>query len=239
MQEETTRQRTDANESQSCGFCGEEDTLIQPDTLETGSDLHPNSMDAGSHSYSAEPYPEPAKPPIGGLIFVFSSLFILIALLIGIVIHLLSAPIKARDLNSINGCPELYGLTFGMTVDQVSDLIKVDHRAYPANIVYPGSTICLDENAGYEMYGLPVDAALCAFNGDELTVVLLSFLPEDASFTEVSTLYEKIYGPPSYVSSSSYSAIWLGEQTTIDVYERTYSSGEKSIVVAYSMTDAG
>ena len=146
--------------------------------------------------------------------------------------------IDIRDIDEIDGCPEFFDVRFGMTAEQASALVDIEHIAvtgYETSLGSEDSLICLEEGAEYELYGIPVDDVLCGFDVLELDTVLIIFSKEDASMSSIVDLYIKVYGEPT--QSSSRYTIWSGKMTTIDIYDsQLVDADDNVIVVRYEMS---
>lgn len=155
-----------------------------------------------------------------------------------IVPKLIPVAVEKQDINAINGCPEFYNVQFGMTAQQASALIEIEHRAitgYENSLGSVDSSIFLEEGTKYSLYGISASNVLCYFDGLNLETILIIFSKEDTSLSKVIDLYTKIYGEPT--KKVALSAAWAGEKTTIDVFDAQLMDIEdEEIIVRYRET---
>ena len=146
--------------------------------------------------------------------------------------------VEEQDINSINGCPEFYNIQFGMTAQQASALVEIEHKAitgYENSFGSVDSSLYLQEGTEYDVYGLPTSHVLCYFDGLKLETILFVFPKKDVSLSKVVDLYTKIYGEPT--TRNTLSATWSGALTTIDVFDALLTDGEdEEIIVRYRET---
>lgn len=155
-----------------------------------------------------------------------------------IIPKLIPVVVEEQDINGINGCPEFYNIQFGMTAQQASALVKIEHKAitgYENSFGSVDSSLYLQEGTEYDVYGLPTSHVLCYFDGLKLETILFVFPKEEVSLSKVVDLYTKIYGEPT--TRSTLSATWSGTQTTIDVFDALLTDGDdEEIIVRYRET---
>lgn len=140
------------------------------------------------------------------------------------------------DLNTVNGSPEFYDLTWGMSTEEVDELIKVKHQTYYGST--DGDSVTdgfIYTEKGFKVYHLQAEKAYCNFGGNTLKSVML-IIPkgENSAVTledVVSTLTE-VYGPTTSANT------WVGPITTIGVLdEQEFDQTDKNIVIRYTRTE--
>jgi len=195
--------------------------------------------------HSIEPVPtdssvakKPMRKKIWTIIIAILAVAILACAALFIVPKLIPVAVEKQDINTINGCPEFYNVQFGMTAQQASALIGIEHKAitgYENSFGSFDSAIYLPEGTEYSLYGIPTSNVLGYFDGLKLESVLIIFPKEDASLSKVVDLYTKIYGEPA--ETDTFSATWSGKLTTIDVFDAQLTDNEKEeIIVRYRMS---
>lgn len=136
--------------------------------------------------------------------------------------------VEILDIHEIYGCPELFGLEFGMTVEETTAAIQIDDVAATAFTVNGSTLVSLPPKAQYTLYDLPVQDFLCSFDDGALQMVVLEFDKETVTYEQVIGLYTQIYGQPS--ESNATRAIWRGNKTAITLFAE---SDEDAYVVRY------
>ena len=131
--------------------------------------------------------------------------------------------IKQRDIDTINGCPEFFGLSFGMSGEEVSDKISVEHRAIAAG---SGAWIDYDLSEPCSTYGVQLLDVRCSYDADKLDKVTLVFSESNLTYESAVSLYREIYGTPTTFVSKT---MWSGKYTDI-----TISENEDKINILYS-----
>ena len=122
--------------------------------------------------------------------------------------------ITKQDINSINGCPELFDITFDMPLETVSEKIKIEHTTKNGSMTADGDpVITKDLDAQFQLYNLPVEHFVCDFDRGYLTNVLFGFSKEKVTYEQLTELYEKIYGASTETSMQH--TIWKGAKTTV------------------------
>lgn len=153
--------------------------------------------------------------------------------------------VKPQDINTINGCPEFYKLEFGITVDEASNLIKLEHTSteglddstidtFGLDEVNRDSHIYIDEDEIFYLYGKKTEYVYIGFDEKYLDSVMFTFSKDSYSLDDIAALYKRIYGQAT--ETNSISSTWSGKKTTIDVFEYTSDDGESEIVVRYLIT---
>ena len=174
--------------------------------------------------------------------FKIWALIVAVAVVIGlsvfVVLSLVAPKVEKHDINSINGCPEFFGVEFGMSADQASALIEVEHKAitgYESSLGSRDSSIYIEGELDYELYGIPVKDVYCGFDVLKMDSVLFVFSKKDTTLSDVIDLYLEIYGPAKRTSLTM--TTWIGTKTTIDVYDSVLlENDDDEIIVRYTIT---
>ena len=163
---------------------------------------------------------------------------VVVGLSVFVVLSLIAPKVEKHDIDSINGCPEFYGVEFGMSADQASALIEVEHKAitgYESSFGSRDSSIYIEGKLDYELYGIPVKDVYCGFDVLKMDSVLLVFSKKDTTLSDVIDLYLEIYGPAKRTSQTM--TTWIGTKTTIDVYDSVLlENDDDEIIVRYTIT---
>lgn len=162
-------------------------------------------------------------------------------------IRFMPPKIVPQDINTINGCPEFYGIEFGMPVSEVSERVKLKHTYVDGDegistsdkSDFRDAALLIDEEETFYLYGKRTQWVHVGFEGQELDDVLLEFSKDDVSLEEMTSLYSEIYGP-AWDSGEIYSR-WVGPYTIVVVadYEAISDDKERSILVWYDKVENG
>lgn len=206
---------------------------------ETSVELPTEKNDSFNATFlSDSPAKKPKQRRIWKIVVPLLVVAILVCAAIIIVPKLIPVTVEKQDINAINGCPEFYNIQFGMTADQASALIEIEHKAitgYESSLGSMDSSLFLQEGTKYSLYGLPTSNVLCYFDGLHLETILIIFQKDDASLSKVVDLYIDIYGEPT--TRSTMSATWTGAQTTIDIFDAQLTDVEdEEIIIRYRET---
>lgn len=160
-------------------------------------------------------------------------------------IRFMPPKIVPQDINTINGCPEFYGIEFGMPASEVSERVKLKHTyvdgderiSMPDQSGFRDAALLIDEEETFYLYGKRTQWVYVGFEGQELDEVLLEFSKDDVSIEEMTSLYSEIYGPVMDFDGVDFK--WVGPYTTILVtdWEPISDDKEKSIIVWYRKTE--
>ena len=126
--------------------------------------------------------------------------------------------ITQRDLSTIDGCPEYYELTWGMTTAEVTAAIQVENE-YNEDMSQVISTY------PFSLYGEDTKSVYCCIISDNLVKVELNFPIDATTKDDLADLITAIYGAPT----AEYA--WVGEKTTI-----TIESTDMNVSVIYTRT---
>lgn len=180
------------------------------------------------------------------IVLITALSLLLLTGIVGAVLFFVGPIVIPQDINTINGCPEFYNVEFGMTVDQASKLIELEHDAieslegspyYVSDAFMNSSHIIIDSDEVFRLYGIKAAETHVIFDGKYVDAVILVFDKESVSYKRITGLYTKIYGPVTAETSSV--TTWRGAKTTINVYDyENYSDdGEKIIIVRYTISE--
>lgn len=147
--------------------------------------------------------------------------------------------ILPQDINTITGCPEFYNIQFGMGARQAAAQIDLEtyvtvghmNDSDPENS--QDSTLFLEEDATFELYGIPADV-FCYFDINKLESVLFLFSKDKTSLEEMTDLYTQIYGPST--RTNLFSSVWEGENTTIHILDAQENGFENDGILVYYMS---
>lgn len=151
--------------------------------------------------------------------------------------------VKPQDINTINGCPEFYNLSWEMSQYDVDEAIKLKHTFIAAlpkldssfEVYYDNdSIIYIDEEETFYLCGKKTDDVYISFDEDCLDAIFFIFSNDKYSLDNIVALYSEIYGPPTEINTTI--STWVGKKTTIDIFEYTSEDDVCEIVVRYSIT---
>ena len=169
---------------------------------------------------------------------IIGAVAVVIGLSVLLILSLIDPKVEKQDINSINGCPEFYGVEFGMSANQASALIEIEHKAitgYESSFGSRDSSIYIEGELDYELYGIPGQEVYCGFDVLKMDSVILVFSKKDTTLSEVIDLYLEIYGPAKRTSQTM--TTWIGTKTTIDIYDSVLlENDDDEIIVRYTIT---
>lgn len=223
--------------SKQCAFCGTVvEYVAEPDTPICEQESQEEVL----------PKEKRSKKSKGKIVFFLSLSVTLVAAVVFAVLFYIKSNVKPQDINSINGCPEFFNIEFGMTLDQASKLIELEHKTFKGmesssmfevDEFMQNSHIIFEEDQVFDLYGIKTTNVYVSFDGDYVDAVMFTFEKKKVSFEKVAKLYSKIYGAATVERSAS--VTWEGSKTTIDVYDREALSDDQdhTIIVRYTITE--
>ncbi len=223
-----------------CSKCGTEVISPQPDNIDstiTDCDCVNDEADVTLNSETNAVQKKSPKKKIALWLAVVAVVAI-IGLSVLLIVSLMGPKIEKQDINSINGCPEFFDVEFGMSANQASALIEIEHKAitgYESSLGSRDSSIYIEGELDYKLYGIPVQDVYCGFDVLKMDSVLLVFSKKDTTLSDIIDLYLEIYGPAKRTSQTM--TTWIGAKTTIDIYDSVLlENDEDEIIVRYTIT---
>lgn len=138
--------------------------------------------------------------------------------------HTKSTQPTAKDINTINGCPEFYELHWGTSFEDVDLIVESPHTTdtFGEEDIIRTVTPC-KFNAQEEAI------VYCGFNHAQLTEVVFVFSAKQVTLDELRDMITKLYGP-----ASDGNDIWEGQTTIITVESADNADGE--LLIRYKRT---
>lgn len=223
-----------------CSFCGEKIIAIENKLLANAENEISVECDAIEENENTifEKVQNEKSPKKKYILFLLLSVFVVIAIVF-IGLYFWSNRIIKQDINVINGCPEVYNLEFGMSVNEVSNLLEFEHTKYFAGQdkeswldTTDDSMIMASGDIDYDIYGIPIQSVLFDFNRYDFDGVMLFISKDDIEINELVKLYTQIYGQPTV--RNDLDCVWEGPNVQIAVFNaKTQGSDDDTLVVYY------
>lgn len=175
------------------------------------------------------------KRKLWKIIVPILSIAVLAILAILAIFIFLKGFVFSRDINRINGCPELYNVQFGMTPQEVSKQIRIDHevQSFVESQTGYSERISMKHDETFKVYGYSVSQVLCFFSESQMDTVMFGFEKENATFEDIAALYTRIYGAPTKKNEAYIT--WSGKNMSIDVIYAETEYRNLSVVVCYDV----
>lgn len=228
--------------SKICQHCGCDVISLEKEELYTEIDsIKENTLDNETQAIKKKSF----KKIIIRILFIIALCAIVFA-----AIQFWPPKIVSQDINAIKGCPEFYGIKFGMDVNEAGENIALKHRCiegmeestlFEVSDFNKSSHIIIEDGEVFTLYKKKANDVYVSFNEKYVDGVMIFFSKDKYSLNSIVSLYEKIYGTPS--DKSTLGATWKGKYTTVDVIDWTQvpdaedNEEDSKIVVRYLITE--